>query len=523
MTRPRPIAARACLVLVGPLALLMGCSAALSPLDSDIPAARDGVVYLSPEAMARYERYLASPDPGLFIVDLGGATDVVRCDVAGCGQELAEARAAGLKHCRQSTIGCSVIAIGRTPLVTVSLRDDDRLPDNLPAGLDLDSEKDLNSCEYSLNSVCEEGVFCPLFTDVNDCYLSGGFAEGDNRLPIDDLDSWPWQALALVRSTMRDTGQLMSCSGTLVADDVVLTNMHCIEGADPRSVRFGAAARGSNATVLQDNDADIEIVAFWTAAGFGELPVDTRRPLPDGQSLNEDDWALLQLAEPVSGIKPIPIRILSEDEWISLYQGKGTLGTAGYDSTLGDFVMQFGCTVEAVSPKFEGGHLWLDTNCLSRPSNSGSAQLLVDDQGVSLIAVIVGNTIPTSERLSISLAVPARQFAPALETVVSAPANVRQHATGRADMLTELNELDRSLAELDDTMQQLKTANEHGQFTDEAYADLVQTVLSILEARQAVLLDLETMFTDDIITEDEYSHWIALLTRRYDALRNWTQ
>jgi V8-like Glu-specific endopeptidase len=79
------------------------------------------------------------------------------------------------------------------------------------------------------------------------------------------------------------------CSGTLIADDTVLTAAHCVEDEDPAQLSFVIGAEPKKVAGFP--------IAHWS-----------QHPRYAGARRGAYDIALLQLREPVAGVTPLPYR-----------------------------------------------------------------------------------------------------------------------------------------------------------------------------------------------------------------------
>ncbi|MGD9737944.1 MAG: serine protease [Bauldia sp.] len=162
-----------------------------------------------------------------------------------------------------------------------------------------------DSCRLAWNGVCNEPGLgdgaCDPRTDRGDCIgrdrpltIEDHFFGRDDRVTM-DTTQFPWSVIGMLVG--ETTG---SCTATLVADDVILTAAHCIEGE-----------RGV--------DARAEFQAAFTPDGFYaranviaylQSP-DRVRELTSGQEPAGTDWALLRIDQPLGaklghvGVRPL--------------------------------------------------------------------------------------------------------------------------------------------------------------------------------------------------------------------------
>jgi protease YdgD len=129
----------------------------------------------------------------------------------------------------------------------------------------------------------------------------------DNRQPMTS-SSYPWTAVGQIVGFMPD-GSSYTCTGTLVADDLVLTNAHC--AVDPAtgeySQRIVFLPNLVNGRLTNNDD-----VAAVTGVLLGTDFAEDRSPEPD-------DWALMSIDKPLGqtygtiGLAPLPSEVLIND------------------------------------------------------------------------------------------------------------------------------------------------------------------------------------------------------------------
>lgn len=109
----------------------------------------------------------------------------------------------------------------------------------------------------------------------------------DDRIPMTSRD-YPWSAIGKIEAVGAD-GSGYSCTGTLIAEDVVLTNAHCVVNPKTRKVSQAIAFQPNlvNGIVKSKND-----VAYATNVYYG---TDFKNGIDD----YVNDWAILKLNKPI--------------------------------------------------------------------------------------------------------------------------------------------------------------------------------------------------------------------------------
>ncbi len=112
----------------------------------------------------------------------------------------------------------------------------------------------------------------------------------DDRVAMTE-SAFPWSAIGKLVSP-NDDGTVSTCTGTLIAPDIVLTNAHCIVDQRSHAVRQRIAFLPNLVRGRVRDDAD---VAWTTAVEYG---TDFRNDGPNANS-SRDDWGLLKLNQPL--------------------------------------------------------------------------------------------------------------------------------------------------------------------------------------------------------------------------------
>lgn len=129
----------------------------------------------------------------------------------------------------------------------------------------------------------------------------------DNRQPVYS-SAYPWSAVGQIVGFMPD-GSSYSCTGTLIADDIVLTNAHCAVNSatgeySQRIVFLPNLVNGR----LTNNDDAAAVTGMLLGTDFAE-----------GRSPEPDDWALMSIDKPLGqtygtiGLAPLPSEVLISD------------------------------------------------------------------------------------------------------------------------------------------------------------------------------------------------------------------
>jgi V8-like Glu-specific endopeptidase len=99
--------------------------------------------------------------------------------------------------------------------------------------------------------------------------------------------SYPWSAVGQISGVTPDGGYI--CTGSLVAEDIVLTNAHCV--VDPKT---GQVARNIR---FRPNLINGQVANANDIANVTTLLVGT--DFADGRIVNPDDWALIAIDKPL--------------------------------------------------------------------------------------------------------------------------------------------------------------------------------------------------------------------------------
>jgi len=182
-----------------------------------------------------------------------------------------------------------------------------------------------NTCQTAFNATCEEpgsgSGLCRPNTDTADCVgrqrpgeARDHFFGHDDRQLV-DVTQMPWRAVGLL--SLEDG----SCTGILIAPNLVATAAHCMQGDNgqpSKAVSFRAGARG-------DTDlGSASIISVLVAPDYS----DSSAPPGDG---NGDDWAILtldrDLGTQVGFVRPY---VLTKADVVQIRSDRFLVSQAGY-------------------------------------------------------------------------------------------------------------------------------------------------------------------------------------------------
>lgn len=240
------------------------------------------------------------------------------------------------------------------------------------------------------------------------------FAPADDRRPLAEAE-----ARALGRVVLRDNGIAGTCTGVLVAPDLVLTGAHCVTGSDglPRPDRVGFMPHAAPPRAVR------EIVA-----GTGD------------PARLEDDWAVMRLDAPVPGGRSLPVLPL-EDWQFLVFSGSPLLDQARTARLLayhGDFhggrvpAQSTGCGIRGAPDRTfvlsDGkriGPASIYHDCDAVPASSGGPLVIDRPEGPAIVAIQSSYAAPPAAQPGLAayseaggafnIGVRAARFAPAVD------------------------------------------------------------------------------------------------------------
>lgn len=140
------------------------------------------------------------------------------------------------------------------------------------------------------NANTDGNSFVPEGMDINESPTRGVIGN-DDRVPM-TVDAYPWSTVGRLYWVLEDGQQIGWCTGTLVGQDVVLTNSHCLEHpitkqvVDPQTYRVGQDRLVFVRSLIegQYESEDVALVTDDYRYGWKEDIRDIR-----------EDWALLRI------------------------------------------------------------------------------------------------------------------------------------------------------------------------------------------------------------------------------------
>lgn len=199
----------------------------------------------------------------------------------------------------------------------------------------------------------------------------------DDRKPIDDTASMPWEAIGQLETA---SGNL--CSATLISTHLALTAGHCLltpPGNVDHAValRFIANTHGDWRYEIHDIETRVDpaLGKKLKADGDGWIVPSSAAPY---------DYGLVILRNPPSGITPVPLFEGSRSELTAALKAEQRRVTqAGYpEDHLDTLFSHSNCLITGWAQKGVLSH-----QCDTLPGDSGSPLLLKIDNGWQLIAV----------------------------------------------------------------------------------------------------------------------------------------
>jgi len=109
----------------------------------------------------------------------------------------------------------------------------------------------------------------------------------DNRIPMLSR-KYPWSTIGRVQGTTADAGSY-HCTGALIAEDIVLTNAHCV--IDPENGKLSQRIQFLP-NVIDGKVQDTRDVANVTQVVYGT-------DFKEGATLNANDWAVMKINKPL--------------------------------------------------------------------------------------------------------------------------------------------------------------------------------------------------------------------------------
>lgn len=268
-----------------------------------------------------------------------------------------------------------------------------------------------DSCNLAFDNQCNEpgqgDGQCAANSDTADCIGRGRPAEMENHFFgrddrfLPDASESPWRSIGMLELPEG------TCTGTLVAPNLVLTAAHCIENDD-----------GTLATPLAFYAGQSQGRHLGEAGVISAFPApdyDPETALPGGG--NGDDWGIVKLDRPLGDqIGYLDIHVLTAEDLIRI-EGRGLLvNQAGYSWDTGNNLSaNEGCRV---TEAFEDNSFLHE--CDTAKGDSGSPFLLMVDGRWQIIGVdsqFFDSESKNSTFTQGNLAVDSRAFATAVEAM----------------------------------------------------------------------------------------------------------
>ena len=186
----------------------------------------------------------------------------------------------------------------------------------------------------------------------------------DNRIPMLS-QKYPWSAIGRVQGTIND-GRSYHCTGTLIADNLVLTNAHCV--IDPQTGKLSSRIEFMPNVIDRNYQSKAQVERVIYGTDFKNDPNEMA-----------NDWAIMKINSPLGrkyghlGWKSIPSDVLARNKKAFFFVGySGDFPTPKYEKyfTAGTgwtASYEAGCSIT----REENGSLFHD--CATAGGSSGGA------------------------------------------------------------------------------------------------------------------------------------------------------
>jgi V8-like Glu-specific endopeptidase len=242
-------------------------------------------------------------------------------------------------------------------------------------------------------------VLAPLVLTLA-CALLGACAARTPEAPPTPGAPAGWQAAI---GFLDVTGSPEVCTAVLVRQDMIATTSHCLR---PK----GQFAQ-PNRLVFTPSTAGQQVRGAALVAEGGSVAPGNIKPVKA-----QTDWALVRITPPLSGIRPLPLALLSPAMVRAKIAGGARFYSAGYGQGAKDELRTHkGCGLLPPDPSgVTEGDLFFATDCVIRLGDSGGPVILIEGGQPRLIGLIVGFFTRPKTGGPIGIVVSAKAFGPYL-------------------------------------------------------------------------------------------------------------